>query len=184
MFETHHFCNFSTLKMCEFQHILPAFILFCTATLIASPKLRSEHNLIHNWNFQSPNGKCKFISISSFEDLFNGLNIDQLKQGFLYGLLSQKFGTPTKLQFPKWESTWNYWDSFLCIFSHLWECVWVPWCVSKAHLPFHALVLIVSQKLESWLLNKINIKHIVTNMFHISTSSPSIVWHTFFTLPK
>jgi hypothetical protein len=45
------------------------------------------------------------FAISSFEDLFNGSNIIRLKQGFLYGLLSQKFGTPTRLQFPKWEST-------------------------------------------------------------------------------
>lgn len=28
-------------------------------------------------------------------------------------------------QLSKWKSIWEYWNSFSCILTHLWECVWI-----------------------------------------------------------
>jgi hypothetical protein len=45
------------------------------------------------------------------------------------------FKTPTRLQLPKWEYTWESSGSIPCTLPHLWECVSHPNTLSWPHGP-------------------------------------------------
>lgn len=105
--KTHFFCIFPQLNVCEFQHILLSFILFCAPTLITSPKLMLKHNLIHNHffvhnlNFQFPNGECK-LTFEAKESQYHIMGFLCNKQCFNHSFRC------------KFDLSWN-WAIKMCI---------------------------------------------------------------------
>jgi hypothetical protein len=101
----------------------------------------------HNLCFKYSNGSCKpilniYISrpFQWYKELFNPMNFDPCN-------CLWKFENPSRLQFPKWEPTWECMGSFL----HTFPTFMGTWNVTpRLHswpAPLQALALVVSSRL-------------------------------------
>ncbi len=102
----------------------------------------------HNLCFKCLNGSCEHIlniyisrDFQWYKELFNPMSFD-------LAIAFQKFGSPSGLQFPKWEPTWECVGSFPCTFLHSWECeMWLTGFTLSLH-HCKPLLLVMSPRLR------------------------------------
>jgi hypothetical protein len=83
-----------------------------------------------------------------------------------------KFGSPPRLQFPKWELTWECEDSYFLAFSGAWN---VTLRIHTWPAPSQALALVTSPRLGLWQLSHhFNAIEFWSQLVHRSTK----IWPT------
>ncbi len=82
-----------------------------------------------------------YLAISNYQ-MMGHLTLQLTHNSLKYVLLKKRFKMkssrldPTNIvpkfwdikwtsQLSKWKSIWEYWNSFSCILTHLWKCVWI-----------------------------------------------------------
>jgi len=75
----------------------------------------------HNLCFKYPNDHESPIKTSKFQDLFNDIRNSSIQWILTLAIALWKFGSPLRLQLPKWEFIWECGGSFLHTLLHSWE---------------------------------------------------------------
>ncbi len=85
-------------KIVFFENIFPrhiicsisnSFVPYFLALMLGInvPNLALDYYFDHNLNFKFPNGECKLIFHTYFQDLLDGLKITQFEQCFIFTLI-------------------------------------------------------------------------------------------------
>ncbi len=81
-------------------------------------KLTPDPSLGHNLCFTYRNGSCEPFWTSKFQDIFNDINNSSIQWVLTPEITLWRFRSPSGLQLPKWELTWECGGSFLHILPH------------------------------------------------------------------